>query len=540
MSHNHKATHYLVLSAPHVIFTILAGALGIFLGAPNPVLHMPFLSLVLPIAIFSICNGTKKRKQALRSSWFIGFLGYSLALYWLYYPLHFVGQLPVLLTIPCILLMGSFLGLYTCMAGLCFWNLQKFFLRTPKYKFINGLAFAIFGGLSFGGIEVLTGWLFTGFPWFPISTAFSFWPAMVQLASVLGTFGLSAIYVCAALLLALALHTPVKKLNFLVFILIIISSFLFGQARLKSSEGDKEYFSFLAVQGNVDQNKKWDSGNLKNNLQHYISISQKALDEAKQNVDLVIWPETALPYVFDYKEELSQLVHNFVAEHNVVLAFGTLGYKKTPQARYLFNRLQILAPQMASSIFYDKQHLVPFGEYIPFSLQLPFLQNILQGVDFAPGKTSKPLVIEHTSLRKGKPENTQSMHIGTLICYEAIFPHIAQKMVENNANMFLTISNDGWFGKTSAPFQHLGLSVMRSIEQYRPMLRVTNSGITANIDKYGRILHKGGLFTDETTILTLIPENQKTIFHHIKTFISIVLGAGLFFGLFAPMLMPKK
>ena len=527
------------------VLAIIAGALGIFLGWENPFVQTPAFVLALPLALWILSLLSTSKKQALLHGWMLGFLGFSAALYWLYYPIHEVGELPFFLAIPCILLVGSFLGLYTALACLVFLNLRILImpLGHKHTHLCKSLFFAICCGLAFGGIELLTSRLLTGFPWFVLSAAFVPWPAFIQLAAIVGSFGLSAIYATSAVLLGLAMTSTGKNKLVLASCCIIIFgvSFAFGLHKLSLPPSNLEKFNVLMVQGNVDQNQKWDTKTLQTNVELYIRLSQEALDKANAKVDLIIWPETALPFAFDYNAELATFVHNFARENKISLAFGTVGAKPnpTPSPPFFYNRLQILNPDGKSAAFYDKEHLVPFGEYIPFAINFPFLQNILQGVDFYSGKSALPLKVV-TNNQGTKIMGATVPNLGILICYEAIFPNLAQERVANGANLLLTISNDGWFGKSSAPFQHLAISSMRSVEQARPMLRATNTGITASIDKNGRIIHKGKLFVEETLLTSTSLESEKTVFHKAKFFIELILAASLFFSFIIPWLGARK
>ena len=549
------------------------GAGGIFLGWANPLVQAPVLVLALPLALFLLSKAAHTKRQSFLYGWLVGLLGFSPALYWLYYPIHNVGELPLLLTVPCIMLLGSYLGLFTGTASLAFLQLRRWLLPQGLGHPPLGRAFVfvLLCSGAYGGLEFLSGILFTGFPWFTLATAFTPWPAWVQMASVVGTYGLGSLYVLVVLLFGTGCFAGLRVRTVFGFAgsALLIGIVAFGSLRLSAAETDRPTGpapTFALIQGNVDQNQKWHRGLSQATVDLYIRLSREALAAAQSTpvaptVDLVVWPETALPFVFQQEMAFSAQVRDFAKANNVAVAFGTLGAVPVPGAARpaLTNRLHILSPLGHNAGYYDKQHLVPFGEYIPFAIDFPFLRNILQGIDFSAGGRSAPLALAAPSLAPNPlddaplpplvdgrpqvltPETTPpALSLGILICYEAIFPALAQESVAQGATMFLTISNDGWFGKTSAPVHHLALSSMRSVEQGRPMIRATNSGLTAHIDKYGRILHKGHLFVEETALVTMAPEHSTTVYHSLTPFLEILLALCLLAALCCPCLTRNR
>ena len=185
---------------------------------------------------------------------------------------------------------------------------------------------------------------------------------------------------------------------------------------------------------------------------------------------------------------------------------GTPGYVNAPVKRgyLLYNRAMLVDENGGDAGHYDKEHLVPFGEYAPPGLDMPFLETLMQGVgDFTPGASVAPLRLGNLAL-------------GILICYETIFPELAQQRVADGANVLVNISNDAWFGTTSAPEQHLQLSVLRAVEQGRYVLRGTNTGISAIIDPHGRIAERGGLFRAEVISGMATARAETTVFHRVQ------------------------
>lgn len=269
---------------------------------------------------------------------------------------------------------------------------------------------------------------------------------------------------------------------------------------------------------------------------------------------VVLWPETALPFYFQHPSPLSSMVWNFANEQKII--FGSPGFNaqlyEEEGIRTLYNRLFFLQDNNLSH--YDKEHLVPFGEYVPaFSFIPDIFSNLLQGVGgFNVGENDELLMIikskrnnlqESAALESATLENVilqnailesaalegaalesdvqegVSHPLSSLICYEAIFPHIARRDVKNGAELFINVSNDAWYDRTSAAEQHLHLSLMRTVEQKRFLVRAGNTGISAFVDDYGRIMAQSDLFTDETVSGFVAFRTEKTIYYYLAPYL---------------------
>ncbi|MDR0466882.1 MAG: apolipoprotein N-acyltransferase, partial [Deltaproteobacteria bacterium] len=254
------------------------------------------------------------------------------------------------------------------------------------------------------------------------------------------------------------------------------------------------------VQGNIDQNQKWLPAYQRATLAHYLQLSGQAA--AGGHLDLMIWPETAMPFFFQNQPEYASRIRGFAKTHAVPLLLGAPAHDEgAPGKRRTFNRAFFIGSGGQDLGSYDKEHLVPFGEYLPPWLDHPSLAFLFQGVgNFTPGVSELPLQFKDLAL-------------GLLICYETIFPEIAQARVGAGAGLLVNISNDAWFGLTSAPEQHLQLSVLRAVEQGRWLVRSTNTGFSAFVDPAGRIRARSGLMRTETLVGIAVPEQGFTLFH---------------------------
>jgi apolipoprotein N-acyltransferase len=198
-----------------------------------------------------------------------------------------------------------------------------------------------------------------------------------------------------------------------------------------------------------------------------------------------VWPETAVPLFFQDKSRLTERLFELAKEGNTHLLFGSPAYKRENSNILYYNSAWHLSPAGELLGQYSKHHLVPFGEYVPFQEYLPFVHRLVPSAgDFSKGESIDPLLFDNISS-------------GVLICYEIIFPDIARHQVKNGATILINITNDAWFGYSSAPYQHLFISVFRAIENRRPLIRSANTGISAIVDPAGRVMACGDIFTEE-------------------------------------------
>ncbi len=501
-------------------------------GFANPIAHIPLLALLYPaiLTFFALC--AKSARSAFIATFLTGALGSSATLYWIAVPVHDYGGLPWIAAVPCALLLGAYLGLY---AGVFGWAMRAGSQKVPHRRY-GPLLLAIAGGCLWTALEHARGFLFSGFPWLTLSSAFASWPFAIQGASIFGSYALSGIFtglsIAASLggMLLFSRPRSVDARTAALPVLTLCGIVLLGLAawtayRLNHETPKDRILTVLMVQGNIDQNQKWIESYQSATLKHYIGLTAMHLEKAgAPKPQLVVWPETAMPFFFQ-SHPLGRDLLRAVQSLDIPLLFGAPGFTSvTGVARSkwpIFNRAYLLVPGQSPWQTYEKEHLVPFGEYLPSFLDFPALQVLFQGVGaFSKGTRTAPLQLDNLAL-------------GVLICYETIFPELAQARVDAGASVLVNISNDAWFGLTSAPLQHLHQTVMRAVEQGRFFVRCTNTGITAIIDNKGRIVHSGGLYIAETLSGAIPAIHEKTIFHMHGTKLLVVMY-GICFAFFAP------
>lgn len=474
---------------------------GAFFGHANPLLHVPAAVLAFPAGLALAAWTTGDGRAAFRRGLLVGWGAAVACLYWVAVPLYAHGGFPLPLALPAPVLLGLCLGLY---AGLYCWFLR---LTTARSGW---LAASVMAALAFALTEHLRGVLFTGFPWLTLASAWAPWPGMLQTAHLWGGLGLTALTAWIGTLAALAwLGQGLRPLALAALLVVLLAGY--GQWRLASPQPEAPSLTVAMVQGNVDQGQKWDPAFQNGTVARYLTLSRRAVDERAP--DLLVWPETALPFYFQERVPLSLAVRDFALDANTPLIVGAPGYEMQDAEAYrLYNRVFYVSAMGHIADHYDKQHLVPFGEYVPMGRLLPFMDKLVEGgTDFSAGHDPSPLSAGVAGL---DAEGAQA-RLGVLVCYEAIFPDLVRRRVAAGANLLVNVSNDAWFGRTSAPVQHLHLALVRAVEQNRWLVRATNTGISALVDPRGRVTARGGLYRAEVVSGPVGLTDNLTAYHRL-------------------------
>ncbi len=461
---------------------------GAWFGFANPLLHFPPAILLLPAALILASLRATSLAHAFRSGFLTALPGYAASLYWLAIPVHDHGGLPWALALPCPVLVGALLAAYAglfCMGA-----------HLIRHRSAHPLAM-LATGLLWASLELLRNHFLTGFSWLTLAQALAPWPQTLGLAAWIGGFGLSALLVSLShsLLAGRGWTRAVAPALILLCLL---------PALTRQPQAPAATAAVSMIQGNIDQGLKWDEVMQSEILGTYLAMSFKAVDENAP--EIIVWPETAMPFYFQDPSDLTTGMRLGVKRLETPVLAGAPAYSipAEPGASpyVLHNRAYLLSAAGETLSWYDKEHLVPFGEYVPLGQWLPFITKLVPGqFEFRPGSNDAPL-------------KTGRLAMGLLICYEAIFPELAQKQVKLGANVLVNISNDAWFGRSSAPLQHLHLSVLRAVEQNRAIIRSTNSGISAFIAPDGSIRGQTPLFVADIAHDPAIELLTETTFYH--------------------------
>ncbi len=423
-------------------------------------------------------------KNALMLGFLFGMVHNLGLVYWTVLTMHHYGNLPVYQAVIILILLAGYLSLFPGLfAAVLAW------LR-PKPSMLLCIAPALWCAL-----EILRTHLFSGFPWALLGYSQYDHLWVVQSADLFGVYGISVVIVLVNAVLTLAVlgwldlqwqgQKPDGK--FVVGCVALVSVLAvaicgYGVWRIRAVDQAVETadkIKVAVIQGNIDQAQKWDPRFQVLTTVKYRNLS---LQPSVKGADLVIWPETAAPFYFNDDEILTKIVIDGVKTAGAYFIIGSPSYAAGQHDYIYHNSAYLIAPDGKTLGKYDKVHLVPFGEYVPLKAWLPFIDKLVAQVgDFKPG-------------RQGNTLKWKNHKVGMLICYEVIFPELARAMVKNGAQLMVNITNDAWFGRTSAAYQHFSMAVFRAVENRRALARAANTGISGFVDPCGRILSATDLF----------------------------------------------
>ncbi len=352
----------------------------------------------------------------------------------------------------------------------------------------RGPAAAFVGAGLWALVELARGYVLTGFPWGLFAFSWIETP-VAQTVAWIGPYGLNALTILSACLLAGALFASrswQRAAGVALAAMIPITLFTAGAARHPSEPTAEGSALIRLVQPNVPQTEKWIEQFRQRNFDRLMALS-RAPSEAP--LTYIVWPETATPFMIDRTDALRVDIMGSLPD-GVRLILGSQRYEPAAGAdagnlnlAKFYNSLFVIGAGGGVEAVYDKHHLVPFGEYLPFqdwlqSMGVHQLAGRSTGFNTGPGPV--------TLAPRGAPS------FSPLICYEAIFPQ-EMPSIENRPDMLLQVTNDAWFGDSSGPWQHLVQARFRAIEQGLPLIRSANTGITASIDPYGNVMDSLGI-----------------------------------------------
>jgi apolipoprotein N-acyltransferase len=325
----------------------------------------------------------------------------------------------------------------------------------------------------------------TGFPWVLLGYSQVSMLPVAQVASIFGVYGVSMLV--AAVSAALAIVAIERRfVPAIAVITMVIAIAVWGNRRVSRSEWTREGDPIRVglIQGNVDQGQKWDPARATAIFQDYLRMTRQAIAQGAQ---FILWPESSTPFYFEEDRPGAELVRATARDARVTILFGsdqmewrTDGNKRV--ADKYFNSAFVVRPDGATAGFYRKMHLVPFGEYVPFKDLLAFAAPLVENSGpFSPGLDPTLLPVN------GHP-------ISIAICYEVVYPDLIRRFVVRGSELLTTITNDAWFGTSSAPYQHFEQASMRAIEEGRYLVRSANTGVSGIVDPYGRVLARTSIF----------------------------------------------
>jgi apolipoprotein N-acyltransferase len=364
--------------------------------------------------------------------------------------------------------------------------------------------------------EFFRGYLFGGFPWVPLGNSQVRVLPVAQIASVLGVYGVSALvaFVNSAIAYALLVEGRRRVTALGTAALVVFGIGAWGTWRLADNALTREGTPLRVglVQGNIAQDDKWDRSQARRIFTTHLAMTREAVAKGAQ---YVLWPESSTPFMFEEDVAGGDTLRALSRETNVPILFGSDQMEREPSPR-LYNAAFLVTPKGDTAAVYRKIHLVPFGEYIPFKSWLFFVSPLVESLaEFAPGGSIVMLPVDgHMT--------------STAICYEVVYPSLIREAVEAGSELLTTITNDAWYGHSSAPYQHFELASMRAIEQGRYLARAANTGISGIVDPYGRVVAASAIFeqvtiVDEVRLLT--SRTLYSVMGDVVAYVAIALTA---------------
>jgi apolipoprotein N-acyltransferase len=423
---------------------------------------------------------TARPGQAFLLAYVSGILWYAGTCYWIYNTMHEHGGLSVPFALLALFLFCLYLGLYHGLFGLLLsWSVG------PGGDYRRALIAAPFLWVA---VE-LARFNVTGFPWNLLGTAQVDNISLSRITTWTGVYGVSFEIMLVNVAVAAAFVVPRKKRSTLLLAALAAAAVL-QAGRLVDAPAIPADHAALLVQENIPVDETWTRETFERTLRELTDLTVKDLSVKRDasagsgassskpgSIDLIVWPESPAPFFTSdplFREPVSQMARD-ARSWVVTGAIGTTSAAQSGKSgSQVFNSAVLISPTGGWTARYDKVHLVPFGEYLPFPRLFAFAGGLTKEVGgFEPGAARAPL-------------DAGSERLGIFICYESVFPGEVRQFADEGAQVFVNLSNDGWYGDSGAYAQHLNQTRMRAIENDRWILSATNTGVTASIDPYGR------------------------------------------------------
>jgi apolipoprotein N-acyltransferase len=479
--------------------SLVRGVAAFACGAGLNLAFAPFewwpIALIAPAALFALIRGLPPRRSAMTGAAF-GIGLFAFGTYWLYTCLHVFGLVPVWLTLLLQTVLVAAMSLY--IAAVCYLA-NRFWLKagaTREWLVLPALWVLL---------EWLRGWVLSGFPW--LSTGYALIDSPLSgWAPILGVYAVTwaAVMVSVAINAAFMPAVPFSRrcAAVVLVVLLFLVPMLLASHRWTHSVGSP--IPVAAVQGAVPQDQKWQAKNRELTMERYLRLTGTAW-----GARLIVWPEAAIPVLpFEIEDYLSSLKQQGVA-HDADLAIGLVNY--LPQTKQYFNGVLVLGK--AGDGWYYKRHLVPFGEYFPVPA---FVRSWLRLMslpysDFTAGGADQPVL------------SAAGQELGLTICYEDAFGS-QQLKVLHQATLLINVTNNAWYGDSTAPHQHLQIARMRALEAGRYLIRAANDGVTAAIDSRGKIIARVPQFQEGVLRADVQPLSGLTPYARVGNY-PVVIGA---------------
>ena len=481
--------------------TVLDFALALLSGAllalSFPRYGHPAFAWIALVPLLVALFGGRSRTTPLRAFYLglvTGLLYFTGTIYWTGTVVRQFGGLAMPVALLAMLLLAAYLALFPALTALI----------TARLVNHAGMRALLLMPAAWVATEFGRGYLFGGFPWVPLGNSQVTVLPVAQLASVLGVYGLSGLvaFVNAAIASAVLTRGRQRTLAVAAAIVLLAGVGAWGALRVADGALTREGTSLRVglIQGNIAQEDKWNPREARRIFTTYIAMTR---DAVRRGAEFVIWPESSTPFMFEEDDVGETTLRELARELQVPILFGSDQVDRSGETVRLYNAAFLVTPTGETAAVYRKMHLVPFGEYIPGKQLLYFVSPLVERMaEFAPGASMVVLPVgPHT--------------INTAICYEVVYPSLIREAVAAGSQLLTTITNDAWYGQSSAPYQHFALASMRAIEQGRYLARAANTGISGVVDPYGRVVQQSAIFEQAGLVENVRILTTRTIYSRV-------------------------
>jgi len=438
-----------------------------------------------------------------------GFIYFAGTLYWTGTVIRTFGGIPLPAAMLGVVLLALYQGFFPAL----------FALISSRLIARGGLAAVFLSAAAWIATEFFRGVVFGGFPWVLLGDSQVTVLPVAQLASVLGVYGVSGLvaFINAAIAYAMLTNGRRRAVAIAAAAGVLIATGAWGAARIADGALTRAGTPIRVglIQANIAQEDKWKAGEARRIFTTYIAMTR---DAVKRGAEYVIWPESATPFMFENDPAGQEALRALAREVRVPILFGSDQEVTRPEPA-LYNAAFLVTPDGRTAAVYRKIHLVPWGEFIPMKRLLFFVSPLVDSfTDFSPGTEMVLLPI--------------GSHLAsTAICYEVVYPSLIRRAVQGGSELLTTITNDAWYGQSSAPYQHFALASMRAIEQGRYLARAANTGISGVIDPYGRIVRQSSIFEQDALVEQVRFLTVRTIYSRLGDVIAYIAIALVGLGL---------
>ncbi len=496
---------------------LFAGLTACLIAFSLPPFRSGFIAWFAIVPFFYLLSGLESRKDAFKWGYLTGLFTSILVLYWLFYPAP-PGAVATILIYP----------LYYGLFGLAFVSIKN------RHGNLVALIAAPF---LWTAVEYLKAIGELGFPWITLGYSQSYYTYFIQYASITSVYGVSFwVVVLNSLVTYMVLYREERKQQLsaaALFLLAILFPLIHGLLVVPSfaSTVTGRHIRVGVVQGNIDAYIKWDKRFRELSFEKYERLSKTL---TRDSLDVIIWPETATPaYLLKDQRRLSWIRRLF-HETNTPIMTGIQDYIFLDRKNYkTFNSVTLIDNLNGPYRTYAKTHLVPFGERVPWEDDFALLKKLLSRFEMGEGNFSPGdgIVLFPLALRNGRG----TAKTGSVICFESTFPELVADFVRKGAELLVIVTNDAWFKKSPAPYQHAQMAVFRAIENRTSIARSANTGVSMTIDPWGRVRKQTAIFVD-AAITDVLPLRQQTTFftRNGHVFANVVLLISLILFLLPP------